>query len=77
MHAHEIMSRHVITVSADTPVTAAIRIMLSHHISGLPVVDTKGRLTGIVSEAIFSGAWKSARRKGEDAGLPCWLAKSR
>jgi len=53
MHAHEIMSRHVITVNADTPVTAAIRIMLSHHISGLPVVDNKGRLIGILSESDF------------------------
>lgn len=53
MRAHEIMSRHVITVSANTPATAAIRLMLSHHISGLPVIDTKRRLIGILSESDF------------------------
>jgi CBS domain-containing protein len=53
MHAHEIMSRHVITVGANTPVTAAIRLMLSHHISGLPVIDTERRLIGILSESDF------------------------
>lgn len=53
MHAHEIMSRHVITINADASVTAAIGIMLSHHISGLPVIDAEGRLIGILSESDF------------------------
>lgn len=40
MRAHEIMSRHVITTTADTPAIDAIKIMLSHHVSGLPVVNS-------------------------------------
>ena len=53
MLAHQIMSRHVVTVSVDTSVTEAIAIMLGHHVSGLPVVDAAGRLVGIVSEGDF------------------------
>ena len=53
MHAHEIMSRHVITMGANAPVIEAIKVMLSHHISGLPVVDTGGKLIGILSEGDF------------------------
>jgi CBS domain-containing protein/ribosomal protein S17 len=53
MRAYEIMSRHVITISADAPVIEAIKTMLSHHISGLPVVDSCGKLIGILSEGDF------------------------
>ena len=53
MRAHEIMSRHIITISADASVATAIRIMLSHHISGLPVIDAEGKLIGIISESDF------------------------
>jgi CBS domain-containing protein len=53
MLAHQIMSRHVVTVGADASVAEAIAIMLGHHVSGLPVVDAAGRLVGIVSEGDF------------------------
>lgn len=53
MRAHEIMSRHVITISADALVIDAIKAMLSHHVSGLPVVDADGKLIGILSEGDF------------------------
>jgi len=53
MLAHQIMSRHVVTVGLDASVADAIAIMLGHHVSGLPVVDAAGRLVGIVSEGDF------------------------
>jgi CBS domain-containing protein len=53
MLAHQIMSRHVVTVTVDTSVADAIAIMLGHHVSGLPIVDADGRLVGIVSEGDF------------------------
>lgn len=53
MRAHELMSRHVITISADASVIEAIKTMLTHHISGLPVIDSGGKLIGIVSEGDF------------------------
>lgn len=53
MLAHQIMSRHVVTVGVDASVADAIAVMLGHHVSGLPVVDAAGRLVGIVSEGDF------------------------
>jgi CBS domain-containing protein len=53
MLAHQIMSRHVVTVGIDASVADAIAIMLRHHVSGLPVVDAAGGLVGIVSEGDF------------------------
>jgi CBS domain-containing protein len=53
MRAHQIMTRKVITVTADTPILDAANLMLQHHISGLPVVDETGRLIGMVSEGDF------------------------
>jgi CBS domain-containing protein len=47
------MTRHVITVDPDTPLLQAAKLMLQHHISGLPVVDRAGKLVGIVSEGDF------------------------
>ena len=53
MRAHQIMTRQVITVGPETSVVDVADTMLRHHISGLPVVDTAGKLTGIISESDF------------------------
>jgi CBS domain-containing protein len=53
MRAHQIMTRPVITVMPDTTVVEAANIMLKHHVSGLPVVDSAEKLVGIVSEGDF------------------------
>ncbi len=53
MRAHQIMARHVISVGTETSILDAARLMVDHHISGLPVVDAAGRLVGIVSESDF------------------------
>jgi CBS domain-containing protein len=50
MRAHQIMSESVITVTPETRIVDAANIMLEKHLSGLPVVDTAGKLVGIVSE---------------------------
>jgi CBS domain-containing protein len=53
MRAHQIMTRSVTTVTPETSILEAANIMLRRHISGLPVVDTAGKLVGIVSEGDF------------------------
>jgi CBS-domain-containing membrane protein len=53
MRAYQIMTPHVTTVGADTPIAEAADLMLRKRISGLPVIDTAGRLVGIVSEGDF------------------------
>ena len=47
--AHQIMSRKLITVRADTSVEVAARLLLEHRVSCLPVVTTDGALEGIVT----------------------------
>src|SRR5574341_2074323 len=53
MIAQDIMTTRVITVTPAAPLRDAVRLMLEHRISGLPVVDESGRLVGIVTEADF------------------------
>jgi len=53
MRAHQIMTRSVITVTPDDTILTAAKLMLERHVSGLPVVDTAGKLVGIVSEGDF------------------------
>lgn len=40
----------VVTVSPDTDVAAATRLLMQHGIGGLPVVTDSGRVVGLVSE---------------------------
>ena len=53
MRAHHIMTQHVISIDADASIVDAAKMMLRYHISGLPVIDASGKLTGIVSEGDF------------------------
>jgi CBS domain-containing protein len=53
MKAKDVMTRHVITAAPDASILQALRLMLQHKISGLPVVDNKGNLAGIVTEGDF------------------------
>ena len=53
MRAHQFMTKPVVTVAPDATIIDAANIMLSRHISGLPVVDASGKLVGIVSEGDF------------------------
>jgi len=50
MHAMDVMTTDVITVDPDTTVQALATLLAERGISGAPVVDTNGRLVGIVSE---------------------------
>lgn len=46
-----IMTKKPITIAQDATVGEAARLMLEHKISGLPVVDNKGKLAGIITES--------------------------
>ncbi len=46
----EYMTSKVITLSPDTDLRRAIRVLLKHGISGAPVVDGHGALVGILSK---------------------------
>lgn len=50
MNVSDAMNRNVITVRPDTSLLDAVRIMLANRVSGLPVLDEKGELVGVVTE---------------------------
>ncbi len=52
----EIMTRKVYTVAPDTPIEEAARLMLTHRIGGLPVLQA-GRLVGIITETDILAAF--------------------
>ena len=53
MNAEHVMTRDVISIDPDATVLQAARLMLQHHISGLPVIDKDGNLVGVLSEGDF------------------------
>jgi CBS domain-containing protein len=53
MFASEIMTSPVKTIGPDATIEEAIELLLSLHVSGLPVTDAEGRLVGLVSEGDF------------------------
>lgn len=48
--ASDVMTTDVTTIAPDATVDEAIRVLLDHQISGLPVVDARGMLVGMISE---------------------------
>ena len=49
--AKDIMTKDVITVQPETEVVQAAKLLLEHHINGLPVVDKEGRMKGIICQS--------------------------
>jgi CBS domain-containing protein len=46
----DLMSRQVIAVRPETPLTQAIALMVEHRVSGLPVTGASGELVGMINE---------------------------
>jgi CBS domain-containing protein len=62
----EVMSHGPYTVTPDTPVQEAIRLMLDRKVSGLPVVDDRMRVVGIITESdvfkMLIDLWEGTKR---------------
>jgi CBS domain-containing protein len=69
MKAMDVMVRDVVTVKPETDVASAIKLLVEHDISALPVVDDDGRVVGVISEADL------VRRTeiGTEKQRPWWL----
>ncbi|WP_225830245.1 CBS domain-containing protein [Streptomyces sp. NK08204] len=53
----DVMTRPVVTVGRDVPLKAIVRAMRERRVSAVPVVDGRGRVLGVVSEAdLLAGA---------------------
>lgn len=50
MKAKDIMTKRVIRVNPDAPLSKVIRLLLKSRISGVPVVDEKEKVVGVVTE---------------------------
>ena len=48
--ARDLMTANVIKTKPNELVISAIKVLINHHISGLPVVDAEGNLVGIITE---------------------------
>lgn len=53
MQVVDLMTTGVISVSSDTGIREAARLMFRNRVSGLPVVSAEGTLIGIITEADF------------------------
>ncbi|WP_028571696.1 CBS domain-containing protein [Desulfonatronum lacustre] len=49
--AKDIMTRDVVTVTPDTDVNAAAKILLEKDFNGLPVLDEDGKLVGVLCQS--------------------------
>jgi CBS domain-containing protein len=46
----DVMTKNVVSVKPDTPITQALHLLAEYDISGLPVVDDDDNIVGILTE---------------------------
>ena len=63
----DIMSREVVTISANADMSQAARILFEHGISGAPVIDERGKCVGVLSLTDFA---RRDHLSSSDRGLP-------
>jgi CBS-domain-containing membrane protein len=68
MQVVDLMTTDVITVSPQTGIRDAARLMFRNRVSGLPVVTLGGTLTGIITEADFLRLEVERQEGGTDFG---------
>lgn len=51
LKARDIMTQEVITVGPEAPISQVGRLLETHRISGMPVVDGQGKLVGIITQS--------------------------
>jgi CBS domain-containing protein len=74
MRAADVMTIDVITVDPDTTVQALATLLAERGISGAPVVNSDGRLVGIISEGdLLHRAEIGAARRHRERRRSWWL----
>lgn len=51
LKVEQIMSGNVQTIAPDADISEAAELMMTHKVSGIPVVDANGDLRGIITES--------------------------
>jgi len=65
----DVMTKQVLTVLHDASLTDAVRLMLKHRISAVPVVTQEGKLCGLLSE----GDLLRREEIGTETRRPRWM----
>jgi CBS domain-containing protein len=65
MNVADIMQSAVRTVASDTPVSELVVSLADAQVTGLPVVDARGRVVGVVSSTDLIGAQAETRSAAE------------
>jgi len=68
--AAAVMTDTPVVIAPDAPLAQAIRLMATHRISGLPVVDAAGAAVGMLTE----GDLLRRQEIGSEGGPPGWFA---
>jgi len=63
----DLMANDPIVVAAELPVANVAAVLSDYDIGGLPVVDSRGHLIGVISQTDLLAHWASAGRSA-DAG---------
>jgi len=53
MKAKDVMTHCLVSITPETSIRDAIARMISHEVSGMPVIDAEGKLVGMVTEGDF------------------------
>jgi CBS domain-containing protein len=76
MKARDVMVSPVITTTPSASVKEVAQTLLTHRISGLPVIDDAGRLVGIVSEGDLMRRADLGTERHRSWWLAPWSASS-
>ena len=69
MKAADVMTRSVVSIRPNASIAEMIKLMLDNRISGLPVIDDRGDLVGIITE----GDCLRRTETGTERKRPRWL----
>ena len=74
MNVKDVMTTEVLTVRPEAPLKAVAQLLVEHRISGLPVVNERSEVVGVISEAdlLVKEGGLTPRRPG----LLAWLLDS-
>lgn len=72
MKASEVMTSPVVSVTPGTSVRQVMQLMHQHKIGGIPVVDSSGKLVGIVTERDFLRPAENTHRRPRWSEVVIW-----
>jgi CBS domain-containing protein len=68
LHVRDLMTPDAVTVRDDAPLQTACMLLLREQVGGLPVVDSRGTVVGVLSESDLLAREAAPRRRSGIAG---------